>query len=136
MSDHVKRRAYGVSGVADVHFCQESDRADRASPFQVKPRGAYVARVASPQEGLAVLSARLESGDWPRGKARVEYACGVWRVRLMRALDRRGRRKPWHKSFRHFCEAAKGLQEMRRVCDDLERRALLEAIDALQRVKG
>jgi hypothetical protein len=130
------RKARGVSGVADVQSSQEANRPKRPRPFQAKARGAYLARVASPEEGLAVLTARLEAGDWPRGKARVEFACGVWRVRLLRALDRRGRRKPWYKSFRHFCEGVKGLQEMRRVCDDLERRALREALEALERLKG
>jgi uncharacterized protein YeaO (DUF488 family) len=130
------RKARVASGVADVHFCQETVGSARARPFEVRPRGAYLARVASPEEGLAVLTARLEAGDWPRGDARVDFSCGLWRVRLARALDRRGRRKPWHKSFRHFCAAAKGLQEMRRVCDELERRALREALEALERLKG
>lgn len=123
----------GASGVGDVHLAQETARPDRSKPWQVKPRGVYVARVACPAEGAAMLAEKLASGNWPRGRATVRLSCGMWEVRLV-ALGRGGRRGPWLRHFRHFCDAVRGLQEMRRVSDDLERRALFEAEAALRAV--
>lgn len=125
----------GASGVGDVWLAQEADKGPRSAPWQVRPRGVYVARVASPSQGAAMLAAKMAAGEWPRGRAIARRSCGMWEIRLI-ALGRGGRRGPWLRHFHHFCEAVRGLHEMRRVSDGLERRALAEAVAALHGVGG
>lgn len=125
----------GISGVRYVQLAQEADRAPRSKPFMARSRGIYLARVASPSEGLALLTQRLASGDLPQGRFSICRHCGIWEVNLF-AIGRGGRRRPWLRYFAHFCDAVGGLQEMRRVSDSLELRALFEAISVLQGCGG
>lgn len=124
----------GVSGVAGVQFAQASyQRLSR--PFQVRPQGVNVCRVASPEAGVSALQARLQRGEWPRPVASFSRSGGlvVARVAIL-TRNRAGswQRRPDVRAFHTACDALVWSVDRLRLSDRLEVALIRDGLAGLE----
>lgn len=128
----------GVSGVPGVHFAEASYQR-LARPFQVRPQGVNVCRVASPEAGRAALQVKLQQGDWPRPVAKFSRSGGlvVARVAIL-TRNRAGnwRRKPDVRAFRDACGALAWAVERLKLSDRLEAALIRGGLAGLEGGEG
>jgi hypothetical protein len=123
----------GISGVPGVHFAEASYQR-LARPFQVRPGGVNVCRVASPEAGIAALQGKLQRCQWPRPLAKFSRGGGLVAARVV-ILTRNGagnwRRKPDTRTFRNACDALAWSIERLKLSDRLEVQLLRDGLASL-----